>query len=186
MKFLFDFFPVLLFFIAFKWSGDDMFVATAVIIVATVVQVGLSWLLHRRVEKMHLITLALVLVFGGATLYFHDERFIKWKVSVVNWLFGLVFLASQWIGRKNLTQRLMSASVDVPAAVWQRLNFSWALFFIGLGFVNWYVMANFDNETWVNFKLYGLLGLTFAFVIAQAFYLSRHISDDESEETNQS
>lgn len=177
MKFLFDFFPVLLFFAAYKLSDGDMFLATGVIIVATAIQVAASWLLHRRVEKLHVITLALVVVFGGATIYFHDEQFIKWKVSVVNWLFSGVFLGSQFVGKKNLVERMMSASITVEKPIWVRLNLSWAVFFAAMGFINLYVMTYYDNDTWVNFKLYGLLGLTFLFVLGQAFYLTRHVQE---------
>ncbi len=183
MKFLFDFFPIILFFIAYKASGGDMFLATGVIIAATAIQVGASWLHQRRVEKLHLITLGLVVVFGGATIYFQDEQFIKWKVSVVNWLFALVFLGSQLIGRRCLVERMMGATISVPKAVWGRLNFSWVAFFTAMGFVNLYVMTHYDSDTWVNFKFYGLLGLTFLFVIGQAFYLTRHI--EASEQTNE-
>lgn len=179
MKFLFDFFPIILFFVAYKLSGGDMFVATGVIIVATGVQVGLSWLMHRRVEKMHVITLALVVVFGGLTIYLHDERFIQWKVSVVNWLFAVVFLGSQFIGQRNLVERMMAASISVTKPVWTRLNLSWVGFFTAMGFLNLYVMTYYDNDTWVNFKLYGLMGLTLAFVVGQGFYLARHIQDEQ-------
>jgi len=177
MKFLFDFFPILLFFVAYKASDGDMFLATGVIIVASVVQVSISWWKHRRVEKMHLITLGLVLLFGGLTLALQDEQFIKWKVSVVNWLFGLAFLGSQFIGRKSLVERMMSATISVPKPVWTRLNLSWVTFFLGMGFLNLYVMTHFDDDTWVDFKFYGVLGLTFLFILAQAFYLTRHVRD---------
>lgn len=183
MKFLFDFFPVLLFFIAYKASGGDMFLATAVIIGASALQVSLYWLKFRRVQTMHLITLALVAVFGGLTLLLQDEQFIKWKVSVVNWLFGVVFLGSQFVGEKNLVERMMSSAVSVQKVIWKRLNLSWALFFISMGFLNWYVMANYSDDIWVDFKFYGMLGLTFLFVIAQAFYLGRHIQPEQEPES---
>lgn len=183
MKFLFDFFPVLLFFIAYKASGGDMFLATGVIIAASAVQVSLAWLKNRRVQTMHLVTLALVVVFGGLTLALQDEQFIKWKVSVVNWLFGVVFLGSQFIGRKSLVERMMSSAVTVPKPVWNRLNMSWVVFFLAMGFLNWYVMANYSDDVWVDFKFYGMLGLTFIFVIGQAFYLGRHIAPEKETES---
>lgn len=183
MKFLFDFFPVLLFFIAYKASGGDMFLATAVIIGASTLQVGLYWLKHRRFQTMHLVTLGLVVVFGGLTLALQDEQFIKWKVSVVNWLFGVVFLGSQFVGRKNLVERMMSSAVSVQKPVWTRLNMSWVVFFVSMGFLNWYVMANFSDDVWVDFKFYGMLGLTFVFVIGQAFYLGRHIEPEKEPES---
>lgn len=179
MKFLFDFFPIILFYIAYK--THDIFVATGVAIAATFIQVGYFWLRHRRFEKMHLITLALIVVLGGATLYFHNAEFIKWKVTVVNWLFGAAFLASQFIGNKPLTQRMMGTAVTLPATIWTRLNLAWVGFFVAVGFINLYIFMNFSESIWVDFKVYGVLGLTFLFVIAQGIYLSRHIIEEQPE-----
>ena len=187
MKVLYDFFPVLLFFVTFKLYDDPqqgILVATAVAIVATFFQVGIFWWRHRRVEKMHLVTLALIVVLGGLTLLLEDEMFIKWKPTVVNWLFGLVFLASQFVGEKPLVRRMMEANIQLPDPIWVRLNGSWVVFFTAMGFTNLYVVYNFDTDTWVDFKLFGLMGLTFAFIIVQALYLARHIKhDEEAEET---
>ena len=180
MKLLFDFLPILLFFIAYKLGG--IYTATAVAIAASFLQVGASWLKHRRVENMHLITLALLVVFGGLTLFLQDETFIKWKPSVINWLFGLVFLGSQFIGAKPLVQRMMSGSISLPDPVWGRLNLAWSLFFIALGFANLYVMANFDTDTWVDFKLFGMTGLTLLFMLAQGLFLARYLNDDPEPE----
>ncbi len=179
MKLLFDFFPVILFFAAYKLQG--IYVATLVAIVATFVQVGWLWLRHRRVETMHLVTLGLIVVFGGATLYLHDEQFIKWKPTVINWLFGLAFLASQFIGKKPFIQRMMGSNIELPPSVWTRLNLSWALFFLFLGSANLFVVYTFDTDTWVNFKLFGMLGLTLTFVIVQAFFLSRYLPEPQSD-----
>lgn len=178
MKFLFDFFPILLFFIAYKFY--DIYIATAVAIIASFVQVGGYWLKHRRVENMHLVTLALIVVLGGATLVLQDEMFIKWKPTIVNWLFAAVFFGSHFIGKKPVVERMMGHAVDLPANIWTRLSASWTIFFVVLGFINIYVVYNFDTDTWVDFKLFGMMGLTFAFVILQAVYLSRHIKPDES------
>ncbi len=172
MKFLFDFFPILLFFIAYKIYG--IYAATIVAIVASFMQVGLFWFKHRRFETTHLLTLGIIVIFGGATLLLQDEMFIKWKPTVLNWLLGLGFLGSQFIGKQTIAQRMMGKSITLPASGWVHLNVSWAIFFISMGFLNLYVVYNFDTDTWVNFKLFGMLGLTFAFVIAQAFYLSRY------------
>jgi len=177
MKFLYDFFPIVLFFIAYKTY--DIYVATAVIIVASSLQVGYSWMRHRKVEKMHLITLVIVVVFGGLTLILKDPLFIKWKPTVVNWLFGVGFLGSQFIGAKTLVERMMSTQVDLPSPVWRRLNLTWVVFFLVMGAVNLYVAFNYSEDTWVNFKLFGVLGLTFVFIIIQAFYISRHMPDEE-------
>ncbi len=185
MKLLIDFFPILLFFITFKLFEDQqegILAATAVIIVATGVQVAITWAMKRRVEKMHLITLALVVVFGGATLLLEDEMFIKWKPSVVNWLFALAFLGSHFFGERNLVARGMGSSLRLPAAVWARLNFAWVLFFLSMGLLNLYVVYRFDTDTWVNFKLFGLMGLTLLFVLGQALYLARHLGEEGAEE----
>jgi len=181
MKLLFDFLPILLFFIAYKISG--IYVATAVIIVASAAQVGLFWLKHHRVEKMHLVTLVLVVILGGATILLHNPLFIYWKPTIVNWLFALVFLGSQFIGQKNLLQRMLEGQITVTSQhVWLRLNIAWVAFFIAMGAVNLYVAFNFEENTWVNFKLFGMMGLTIVFVIAQSLYLARYIipEDDES------
>lgn len=175
MKLLFDFFPILLFFVAYKFV--DIYAATVVAIAATFVQVGISWFKYRKVETMHLVTLVIIVVFGGLTLYLHDEMFIKWKPSVINWLFGVVFLASQWLGEKTMIERMMGASLTLPDEVWRRLNLSWSSFFLVLGAVNLLVVYSFDTETWVNFKLFGMLGLTFVFVVLQSFYLSRYLPE---------
>lgn len=185
MKLLFDFFPVLLFFITFKVYDDPkqgIIMATVVIIVASCLQVAISWFRNRKVEKMHLITLALVLVFGGLTLLLKEEIYVKWKPTAVNWLFALAFLGSEFIGKKNLVQRMMESNVELPDAIWQRLNIAWVVFFLAMGALNLYVVYNFDTDTWVDFKLFGLLGLTIAFVIAQSFYLVRHMKHDDDPE----
>ena len=175
MKFMFDFFPVLLFFIAYKMY--DIYTATAVLIISCFVQTVGHWAIHRRFEKSHLITLVLVSLFGGATLLLQDEMFIKWKPSVINWLFGVAFIGSQFIGEKNLIQRMLGAQLDLPQTIWRNLNSAWAIFFIALGFANLYVVYNFDTDTWVDFKMFGLMGLTLGFMLLQGIYLAKHIKD---------
>ncbi len=179
MKFLADFFPILLFFIAYKVY--DIYVATAVAIVASFAQVGIHWFRHRRFENMHLITLAIMVVFGGATLLLQDEMFIKWKPTVINWLFAAVFLGSHFIGKKTIIQRMMGQAMTLPDPVWLKLSISWILFFVSIGFVNLYVVYNFDTDTWVNFKLFGLMGITFAFIMLQIPFLAKYIKTDENE-----
>ena len=179
MKFLFDFFPILLFFVAYKIYG--IYTATAVAIGASFLQVGAYWLKHKKFENAHLITLAVLVFFGGATILLHDEMFIKWKPSVVNWIFAIVFLGSHFIGNKTIIERMMSKNVTLPAAIWLRLNMSWVVFFIALGAINLVVVYNFDTDTWVNFKLFGMLGLTVLFVIAQGIYMSRYMDPVEIE-----
>lgn len=183
MKLLFDFFPILLFFVAYKLY--DIYVATAVAMVAGIAQVAWSWHRHRRVETLNLVTLGLILVLGGATLFLKDETFIKWKPTVVNWLFALAFFISQYVGHKPILQRMMAANISLPNAIWTRLNWSWIIFFTAIGAVNLYVAYHFSTDTWVNFKLFGMLGLTVVFVIGQAVYLSRHVKHDEDQDTEQ-
>ncbi len=178
MKMLFDFFPVLLFFAAYKFY--DIYVATAVLIAASAVQTFTHRIISGKFEKTHVITLVLILLFGGATLLLHDEVFIKWKPSVINWLFGMVFIGSHFIGDKTIIERMMGANIKLPVIVWSRLNMAWAGFFTFLGFLNLYVAFTFDTDTWVNFKLFGLLGLTLAFVIAQSFYLVRYMPAEKT------
>jgi intracellular septation protein len=177
MKLLFDFFPILLFFVAYKMY--DIYVATAVAIGAAIVQTALFWIKNRRFEKMHLVTLGLLIVFGGLTLLLRDPLFIKWKPSVVNWLFGAVFLGSQFFGKKNMVERMMGHAISVPAMIWARLNWAWVTFFVAMGVLNLYVAYSFSEDTWVNFKLFGMMGLTLVFVFGQAFYLSRYMVTEE-------
>lgn len=180
MKFLFDFFPIIMFFVAYKTY--DIYVATAVAIVASFLQVSWSWLKHRKVENMHLVTLGIIVVFGGATLLLRDPVFIKWKPTVVNWLFAVAFLGSQYIGDKSFLQRMMDHAVNAPASVWLRLNISWVLFFTFAGALNLYVAYAYDEDTWVNFKLFGMMGLTILFVILQSIYLYRYIEPEQETE----
>ena len=178
MKMLFDFFPVLLFFIVFKMY--DIYVATAVLIIACLVQTIAHRAMHGAFEKSHLITLALVAIFGGLTLVLQDEVFIKWKPTAINWLFAAVFVGSQFIGEKTVIERMMGGNISLPRNIWTRLNLAWAIFFVLLGVLNIYVAFSFDTDTWVNFKLFGLMGLTLLFVIAQSFYLMPYLKQMEA------
>jgi intracellular septation protein len=180
MKLFFDFFPILCFFIAYKLY--DIYVATIVAIVSTFLQVGYSWFRFRKVEPMHLVTLVIMVVFGGLTLYLQDERFIKWKPTVVNWLFATAFLFSQWVGKKPLIERLLEANVGLPTSVWRILNLCWIVFFILMGAANLLVAFSYDTSTWVNFKLFGMFGLTLLFLLIQSFYLSKYLQEPTKEE----
>lgn len=187
MKFLFDFFPIALFFITFKFYDDPqqgVLAATAVAIVATILQVLVFWLKNRRVEKMHIITLVLITVLGGATLILKDPFFIKWKPTAVNWMFALAFFGSQFIGSKPFVKRMMAHAVELPEHVWMKLNMAWVVFFTAMGFANLYVAFSFSLSIWVDFKTYGMLGLTVLFVILQAIYLARHMPDDTGANKN--
>jgi len=176
MKALFDFFPVLLFFAVYQWQG--IYAATAALIAATLAQTLWHRIRHGRFETMHLVTLALVAVFGGATLALHDEAFIKWKPTVINWLFAAAFLGSLFIGDKPLLARMMAGKIALPAHLWPRLNAAWGLFFLGMGALNLWVAFRFPTETWVNFKLFGMMGLTLAFLIAQGVWMARHVQEE--------
>ena len=175
MKFLFDLFPVILFFVAFKAYG--IYVATGVAIAATFAQIG--WLLARgrRVETMLWASLVLIVVFGGATLLLHDETFIKWKPTVLYWLFGAVLAGASLIFRRNLIRKLMEEQIRLPERVWSRLNASWIGFFALMGAANLVVAYTFSTDAWVNFKLFGGMGLMLAFVVAQSLVLARYIED---------
>jgi intracellular septation protein len=189
MKLFFDFLPIVLFFVAYKfgggiyhWDGQEydiagIYVATAVMIVATLVQTGYSWIRHRKIEKSHLITLTLVVILGGATLWLQNPDFIKWKPTAVNWLFAAAFAGAYWFTNKSLLERLMAEHIQLPDPVWANLNMAWILFFIASGVANLYVAFNFSEEVWVNFKLFGLLGLTLLFVIGQSIYLAKHATE---------
>ena len=183
-KLLFDFFPVLLFFVAFKLEDDPqrgIMVATVVIIVATAFQVAYMRLRHGRIERLHLVTLVLVVVLGGLTLALADERFIKWKTTLVNWAFALVFLGSQFIGSKPIVRRLMESRVTLTDAAWTRLNLGWTGFFTALGAANLYVAFNFSTEVWVDFKFYGVIGLTLIFIVGQTAWLMRQLQRGHAE-----
>ncbi len=206
MKFLFDFFPIVLFFIAYKFFGDlppqlieaanslpfvsisqsepkdAIYFATMVIIIATLFQNIGHWLVYKKLEKMHLISLGILLIFGSMTLGLKDPLFIKWKVSIFNWVFALVIIGSQFIGDKPLIERMMSHAIDVPDIIWKRINISWGIFFVFVGLVNIYVAYTYSEETWVDFKLFGMLGLTIVFMIAQGIYLAKHATPIEETE----
>lgn len=180
MKLLFDLFPILLFFIAFKLQG--IYVATGVAIAATVFQIIWAKVRHGKVDAMLWVSFAIIGVFGGATLLLHDETFIKWKPSVLYWLFSVILLTSNLFFKKNLMQSLLSEKMALPLRVWNRLNLSWSLFFALLGFINLYVAFNYSTDAWVNFKLFGFTGLMLVFIIGQSAWLAKYI--DEKKENN--
>ncbi len=214
MKQLFDFFPILLFFILYKFyldlpdelilginqwiplmrltpgeSSDAIYLATLAAILVTLVQVVAAAIIVRKVEKMPLITLALLLVFGGATLVLKDPVFIQWKPTAINWLFGVVFLGSHLVGDKPLVQRMMGHAIEIDEKrVWAQLNLAWVGFFVVAGIANLIVAPEIDpfglrfsEDTWVDFKLFGLMGMTITFVIAQAVYLARYMPNTDEE-----
>ena len=179
MKFLFDIFPVILFFIAFKLF--DIYVATAVAIVGTFAQIGWVWLRHRKVDNMLWVSLAVIVVFGGATLILQNETFIKWKPTVLYWLFSATLAVAALGFRKNLVRSMMGEHLTLPDIVWGRLLASWIAFFAVMGVLNLTVALNFSTDTWVNFKLFGGIGLMLVFVVLQALMLARYVDEKKAD-----
>lgn len=204
MKLLFDLFPVILFFgtyklaqafpdvsaaLAERWLGAlvadgavpaaqaPILLATALAIAASLAQVG--WLLARRrkVDPMLWISVAVIVVFGGATIWLHDETFIKWKPSILYWLFGTILVAGRVLARRNFVRSLLGKQLELPDPVWERLLWVWAAFFAAMGALNLYVAFNFPTDTWVSFKLFGLMGITLAFTLAMGVWLARHMKE---------
>ena len=173
MKFLFDLFPVILFFVAFKWLG--IYAATAVAIGATFLQIGWVWFRHRKVDTMLWVSLGVIVVFGGATLLLHDETFIKWKPTVLYWLFAAILLVAEYAFRRNLIKAMMGKQMTLPDGVWRAMLLSWVGFFSVMGVLNLYVAFNYSLDAWVNFKLFGGMGLMLLFVVGQALLLAKHI-----------
>lgn len=178
MKFFFDIFPVILFFIAFKLG--DIFIATGVAIAATFAQIGWVWFKHRKVDTMLWASLGIITVFGGLTLIFHDETFIKWKPTILYWAFAVAMLIGTLVFRKNLIRTLLAEQMKLPESVWNKVNWSWIAFFVFMGFANLAVAFAFNLSTddWVNFKLFGGMGLMFVFVIIQGLILSKYIEEE--------
>lgn len=190
MKQFIDFIPLLLFFIVFKldprtveFAGQSIelggiFSATGVLIASSVVVYGSLFAVQKRLEKGQWLTLAACLLFGGMTLAFHSETFLKWKAPVVNWLFALGFAGSHWIGDKLLIQRMMGHAISLPVPVWRNLNLAWIAFFLIAGSANLFVAFTFQS-IWVDFKVFGSLGMTLLFLVGQGIYLSRHLHDEQ-------
>ena len=176
MKLLFDLFPIILFFAAYKLA--DIYVATGVAIATTIAQIVWLKATRKPVENMQWASLAIIVVFGGMTLVFKDETFIKWKPTVLYGLFAATLLGARLMAGRNLIRSMMGKQMKLPDGVWDRLNLAWVLFFVFLGVLNLFVAYRFATDTWVNFKLFGTLGLTLAFVVAQALYVGRHVQDE--------
>ena len=202
-KTLFDLFPVILFFIVFKLAGSNpeaaqawatsigyrvdanqlpVLLATAAAIAATMIQIAWVKWHHGKVDTMLWVSFSIITVLGGATLLLHNDTFIKWKPTVLYWIFSATLLLSQLLFKKNLLRQLMQQKLSLPVKVWNRFNLSWSLFFAVLGVLNLYVAFNFSTNTWVNFKLFGATGLMFVFILLQAMALAKYADDDK--ETN--
>ena len=175
MQLIADYFPLILFFIAFKWQG--IYVATAVAMGASVAQIAWMRWKRGRVAPVHWLSLAIIVIFGGATLILHDEVFIKWKPTVLYGLFGMILAAGRLIFGRNLIAYVMQG-VTLPETVWTRVTWSWVVFFAFMGTANWYVAFHFPTDTWVNFKVWGGIGLFLTFALAQGLFLSRHLVEE--------
>ena len=202
MKLLFDLFPVILFFAAFKyaeknpqlaadWMGAllgaatvdpkiaPILLATVVVIVATIVQIAWVHFRHGKVDKMLWVSLVLVVVFGGMTLAFQNEAFIKWKPTILYWVFGASMAFSGLVLKKNAIKAMLGEQLNLPEAVWERVNLAWIAFFVAMGALNLFVAFNFSTDAWVNFKLFGGMGLLFVFVLAQGMLLSKFVEEEK-------
>lgn len=199
MKLLFDLFPIILFFAAYQFGSANpesaqlilsslgivlssavkpgVFLATLVAIAATVGQLAWVWFRHRKIDTMLWVSFVLIVVFGGATLFLQDENFIKWKPTVLYWLFALALGLGPVLFERNIIRLMMEKQISLPDDVWQRLNLGWAGFFTLMGVANLYVAFSFSTDTWVNFKMFGTLGLMLVFIVLQSLYLSRHIKE---------
>jgi intracellular septation protein len=176
MKLLIDFFPILLFVGAYKLY--DIYVGTGVLMAATMVQMGLIYAIDRRLQMVQKITLVLVLVFGALTLTLHDDRFIKWKPTVLYAAMAIGLAVALWVLKKNFLKLLLGSQLTLPDAVWQRLNLIWVAYCVFMASINGYVAAYYSTEDWVNFKLWGY-AFPLAFIVGQGFYIARHIKSDE-------
>lgn len=204
MKLLFDLFPVILFFIAYKVGNSypeataqlagsalgglvsdgqvpasqaPILLATAVAIVASLLQVGYRLARRQKVEPMLWLSVAVILLFGGATIWLHDETFIKWKPTILYWVFGVILGAGRLGWKRNLLQGLLGAQLVVAPAIWEQLLWVWVVFFAAIGAVNLFVAFNFPTDVWVNFKLFGLFGLTLVFTLGIGIWLARHMKE---------
>lgn len=202
MKLLFDLFPVILFFVTFKYAGarpDDaalwagellgsstispaqapILLATVVVILATIAQIAWVHFRHGKVDRMLWVSLALVVLFGGMTLVFQNEAFIKWKPTLLYWIFAASMGFAALVLKKNVMQSMLGAQLQLPEPVWKRVNLSWLLFFLAMGALNLIVAFNFSTDIWVDFKLFGGMGLMLVFVVAQGLFLSKYMEDKD-------
>ncbi|QXX94560.1 septation protein A [Serratia marcescens] len=177
MKQFLDFLPLIVFFAFYKLY--DIYVASGALIVATALALVFTWVKYRKVEKMTLITFLMVLVFGTLTLVFHNDLFIKWKVTVIYALFALALLISQWVLKKPLVQRMLGKELTLPDNVWSNLNLAWAIFFLACGLANIYVAFWLPQSVWVNFKVFGLTVLTLVFTLLSGIYIYRHMPEEQ-------
>lgn len=181
MKILIDFFPILLFFGAYKFY--DIYIGTAVLMAATILQMGLIYAIDRRLQGIHKITLALILIFGTLTLVLHDERFIKWKPTVLYAAMAMALAVAVWLYKKNFLKMLLGSQLSLPEPVWMRLNVVWVVYCIFMAAINGYVAAFYSTEAWVNFKLWGY-AFPLVFIVGQGFYIARYLTDDSVKQSS--
>ena len=185
MKLIFDFFPLILFFGAYRFY--DIYTATGIAIAASLVQVFIIWYRTRKFEPTHIVTLAVIVIFGGMTLIFRDDVFIRWKPTIVEWIFAAVVFGSNFVGRRTAIEYVMGSQLTLPNPIWKKLKVAWGLFFLVVGALNIYVAfffrLNLPEEVrldfWVNFKVFGMMGLTLVFVIGQMFFIAKHIKPNQ-------
>ncbi|MFZ6644183.1 septation protein A [Undibacterium sp. TJN25] len=204
MKFLFDLFPVILFFVTFKWGESHVpqaqdlashylsglisggiatpdqapiLLATAIAMLASVLQIGYLLARRKKVDAMLWISFIIISVFGSLTIYFHSETFIKWKPTVLYWCYGAALFMGQYIFRKNLIRTAMESQIKMPDLIWSRLGIVWIGYCIIMGFANIFVAFNFSTDTWVNFKLISIVAIMPAFVVAQSLFLSKYMEE---------
>jgi intracellular septation protein len=179
MKQLLDFLPLLSFLITYYLF--DVYIATGTLITATILQIALLQIIYKKVEKMHWLTLGMIVVFGGLTLYFHDDAFIKWKVTIIYSLFGGLLAGYQWLGQP-IPQKMLGKEIKAPSHVWRNINIGWIIACWSAALLNYFVAFNFDMDTWVNFKVFGLTAITFVLFIATGAYLYKYIPEQTNEE----
>lgn len=192
MKIFFDLLPVIVFFLVYKLT--NIYTATLAAIIVAVLALLIVWIKKRRIDYMILVSSSIVVILGIITLILHDDIFIKWKPTVICWAFGLIFLGSQFIGKKPLIQITLEAVVErtnedkivLPGSIWSKLNMCWVIFYLFLGALNLYVVYHFSTNTWVNFKLFGMMGLMIIFVVGQSVYLAKHIANHPAEKSDES
>lgn len=182
MKFLFEMFPIILFFAAYKFKG--IYVATSVAIAASVAQIAFAYIKNRKVEKPMIISLIVIVFFGGATLLVHNEMFIKWKPTVLYWIFACALLIGRYLFDKNFIKMMLSKQIDMPSHIWDRLNLMWGVFFAAVGCLNLFVAYRFSTDIWVNFKLFGILGCMIVFIIIQGIMLAPYIKEQPENTEN--
>lgn len=182
MHAIFEYIPLLIFFII--WKTTDIYWATGSLIITSALQI-LYYLIKRQpVPKRNWIVFVLIAVFGGLTIFFHDDTFLKWKVTIINGLFAVVLIVSNHVFKRNLIKELIGESLPLPDKIWSKLNFSWAVFFLSCAILNIYIAYNFSQEVWVNFKVFGLMGLTFVFAISSVLALNKYLPKEDAPESN--